>query len=116
MAMKRTSRTLGILAAAALLLAGCAGMRDTGPRTDLWGSPATAAAATKTIVVTPDTQYVNLIGGEIVCFVVGDKSFTWSFDGAYFPAAVDISKVSNGLLQHPLIAYVESNPMYQRDM
>jgi hypothetical protein len=51
----------------------------------------------------------------VVRFVVGDKSFTWSFDGAYFPAAVDISKVSNGLLQRPLIAYVEANPMYQRD-
>jgi len=98
-----------------VLLAGCAGMQNGGDRTDLWGSPATAAAATKTIVVTPQMTYVNLIGGDVVRFVVGDKSFTWSFDGAYFPAAIDISKVSNGLLQRPLIAYVEANPMYQRD-
>jgi uncharacterized protein (UPF0333 family) len=99
----------------ALLLAGCAGTHAADERTDLWGSPASAAAATKTIVVTPQTAYVNLIGGDVVRFVVGDKSFTWSFDGNYFPAAIDISKVSNGLLQRPLIAYVEVNPMYQRD-
>jgi hypothetical protein len=108
-------RTLFLPAVLCVLLAGCAGVQNGGDRIDLWGSPATAAAATKTIVVTPDMTYVNLIGGDVVCFVVGNKSFTWSFDGIYFPAAIDISKVSNGLLQRPLIAYVEANPMYQRD-
>jgi ABC-type Fe3+-hydroxamate transport system substrate-binding protein len=108
-------RSLILLSIAATLLAGCAGMRDTGPRTDLWGTPVTAVSATKTIVITPETKFVNLIGGDVVRFVVGNQSFTWSFDGAYFPAAVDISKVSNGLLQRPVIAYVEANPMYQRD-
>jgi hypothetical protein len=108
-------RTLFPLALLSVLLAGCANMQTTDVRTDFWGSPAPAAAATKTIVVTPETKFVNLIGGDIVRFVVGDKSFTWSFDGAYFPAAIDISKVSNGLLQRPLMAYVEANPMYQRD-
>jgi hypothetical protein len=107
-------RTLFLSAILSLLLAGCADMRAPSERTDFWGSPAPAAAATKTIVVGPETRHVNLIGGDIVRFVVGDKSFTWSFDGAYFPAAVDISKVSNGLLSRPLMAYVESNPMYQR--
>jgi hypothetical protein len=107
------------------LLAGCAafsGASGSGPdgqeravRTDLWGSPAPAVAATKTIIVTPELKFVNLIGGDVVRFVVGDQSFTWSFDGVYFPAAVDMAKVSNGLLQRPLIAYVEANPMYQRD-
>ena len=114
--MKRKS-VLSMLVVMLLLatVAGCTSMRNQGDHTDLWGSPAPAEAATTTIVITPQTRFVNLIGGNIVRFVVGDKSFTWSFDGAYFPAAIDISKVSNGLLQRPFIAYVEANPMYQRD-
>jgi ABC-type Fe3+-hydroxamate transport system substrate-binding protein len=108
-------RILILLSIAATLLTGCAGVQYGGDRTDLWGTPVTAAAATKTIVITPETKFVNLIGGDIVRFVVGDQSFTWSFDGAYFPAAVDISKISNGLLHRPVIAYVEENPMYRRD-
>jgi hypothetical protein len=108
-------RKLLLLMALSLLLAGCANLRASGDRTELWGSPAPAEAATKTIVVLPETKYVNLTGGDIVRFIVGDKSFTWSFDGIYFPAAVDISKVSNGLLQRPLTAYVGVNPMYQLD-
>lgn len=109
-------RTIILLAASAILLAGCAGIHDQGDRIDLWGTPVTAEAATKTVVITPDTKYVNLIGGDVVRFVVGHQSFTWSFDGIYFPAAVDISKISKGLLHRPVIAYVEENPMYQRDM
>ncbi|MDB5989858.1 MAG: hypothetical protein JWQ10_1261 [Herbaspirillum sp.] len=108
-------RTLFLLALLSVLLAGCANTQPSNIRTDLWGSPAPAAAATKTIVVTPETKFVNLVGGDVVRFVVGDKSFTWSFDGIYFPAAIDISKVSNGLLQRPLMAYVVANPMYQPD-
>ncbi|HEY4318022.1 MAG TPA: CzcE family metal-binding protein, partial [Herbaspirillum sp.] len=103
-------RILILCAVSAALLAGCAGIHDKGDRTDLWGTPTTAAAATKTIVITPDTRFVNLVGGDVVRFVVGDQSFTWSFDGIYFPAAVDISKISNGLLHRPVMAYVEGNP------
>jgi Heavy-metal resistance protein CzcE len=108
-------RILPLLAMLSVLLAGCANIQSSATDTRLWGSPAPAAAATKTIVVTPETKFVNLIGGDIVRFVVGDQSFTWSFDGIYFPASIDMSKVSNGLLQRPLTAYVESNPMYQPD-
>jgi len=41
------------------------------------GDPAPAAAANRTIVITPATKYVNVEGGQTVKFVVGGKTFTW---------------------------------------
>jgi hypothetical protein len=56
------------------ILAACAPI-DYSSRLDLLGDPAPVYAATRTIVITPDTEYVNITGGEIIRFVVNDKSF-----------------------------------------
>src|SRR5881396_292503 len=48
---------------------------------DLYGEPAEAALAERTIVVTPGTKYVNVKHGEVVKIVAGGKEFAWDFDG-----------------------------------
>jgi hypothetical protein len=99
----------------ALLTAACA-FPDGSERLDLLGSPAPIAAATRTIVITPDTEHVNVIGGEIVQFVVGNHSFAWNFNGAQHVAPFDLSRTAPpGMLDHKVTAYVEPNPLYRGD-
>lgn len=44
------------------------------------GSTAPEAAAGRTIELRPGAKYVNVVRGETVKLVSGDKSFTWRFD------------------------------------
>lgn len=82
-------------------------------RLDLLGDPAPVSGATKTIVITPETKYVNVTGGDIVKFVVGDKSFAWNFDGMEEPAPFDLNLAAPaGILDHKVMVYVAPNPMY----
>src|SRR5215831_20731698 len=49
---------------------------------DMYGEPAAADAAyDRTIVVTPQTKYINVTHGEVVNLKVGDKEIAWNFDG-----------------------------------
>jgi hypothetical protein len=100
---------------AALLTASCAAPNNSA-RLDLLGSPAPVIAATRTIVITPDTRHVNVIGGEIVKFVVGNQAFTWNFNGAQHVPPFDLSQTAPpGLLDHKVTAYVAPNPLYRGD-
>lgn len=75
-----------------------------------WGDPVADTAATKTIVIGPDTQYVNVTGGEVVKFVDGDKSFAWDFDGPY-AYTFELNRVAPpGVLDHRVVAYVDADP------
>lgn len=95
--------------AAATLCAAC----SLPPRIDLLGDPAVVTAATRTIVITPETSYINVTGGEIIKFVVGDKSFAWNFDGADYLEKFDLNQTAPpGMLDHRVIAYVAANPLY----
>jgi hypothetical protein len=97
---------------AAMLSAACAPLASP-PRPDLWGDPAPVSAAARTIVITPDTRYVNVTGGEIVAFVVGNKAFAWSFNGTRYVAPFDLrATVPPGVLDHAVIAYVAPDPRY----
>ncbi|GAC1327871.1 MAG: hypothetical protein NVSMB28_24670 [Collimonas sp.] len=83
------------------------------PRIDLLGDPAVVTAATRTIVIAPDTSYVNVTGGEIIKFVVGDKAFAWNFDGADYIDKFDLNQTAPpGILDHRVTAYVAANPLY----
>lgn len=83
-------------------------------RLDLLGDPAPAAAAVRTIVITPDTRWVNVEGGEIINFIVGDKSFAWNFYVGFTVSSFDLNLVAPpGLLQRPVIAYVSPDPRYR---
>lgn len=96
----------------AMLSASCAPLNGP-PRPDLLGDPAPVSAATRTIVIAPDTRYVNVTGGEIVTFIVGDRAFAWSFNGTRYVAPFDLSMTAPpGVLDHAVIAYVAPDPRY----
>lgn len=101
------------LAFTAMLSGACAPL-DAPPRPDLWGDPAPVSAASRTIVITSNTRYVNVTGGEVVTFVVGDKAFAWSFNGMRYVAPFDLSMTAPaaGVLDHAVIAYVAPDPRY----
>ena len=66
---------------------------------DLYGEPAEASLAERTIVVTPGTKYVNVKRGEIVKIVAGGKEFAWDFDGIEQP--FELAKIApQGAIDH----------------
>ena len=78
----------------------------------LLGDPAPLDTATRTIAIHPTTRYINVTGGEIVRFTVGDKSFAWNFSGR--PSSFDLSVVAPpGILDRKVTAYVAPNPLYR---
>lgn len=81
---------------------------------DFLGVAAAPQAAQRTIVITPQTRWVNVEGGEVIRFVAGNQQFAWNFDG---PAdAVDLKRVAPpGTLDHTVTAYVAPNPLYLRE-
>jgi hypothetical protein len=79
----------------------------------LFGDPAPSSAGDYTIVIRPDTRYVNVQGGDTVTFVVGDKAFAWSFNVARTVHVFDLDKVAPAnVLDHPVKAYVSPDPKY----
>lgn len=100
------------LAFTVMLSVACAPL-DSPPRPDLWGGPAPVSASTRTIVIAPDTKYVNVTGGEIVTFVVDENTFAWSFNGTRYVAPFDLSTIApSGMLDHKVMAYVAPDPRY----
>jgi hypothetical protein len=107
----RTSQILFVVLGAALLNA-CASRPGAMTWAERWGSPAPTSGTTRTIVISPDTRYVNVIGGEVITFVEGDKSFGWSFDGQ-LGYAFELNLVAPpGALDHKVMAYVDPDPYY----
>lgn len=77
------------------------------------GDPAPVTAATKTVVIRPDTRWVNVTGGDIVKFVVGDKSFAWAFNVATGVSHFELNRVAPpGVLAQRVEAYVAPDPKY----
>jgi hypothetical protein len=97
-----------------LLVSACVSPGSSVNRLDFFGSPAPASAATRTIAITPETRHVNVIGGEIVNFAVGNKSFIWNFNGAQHVPPFDLTRAAPpGLLDHKVTAYIQPNPLYR---
>jgi hypothetical protein len=98
---------------AAVLMAGCATSFPQQPL-NLLGIAAPANMASETIVLKPDTTYVNVTGGDVVQFVSGTKTFAWSFDGPLEIFNFDLMRVAPaGMLDHPVTVYIAPNPMYR---
>ena len=80
---------------------------------DLYGEPAAGDyTADRTIVVTPDTKFINVNHGEIVKLKIGSQEVNWNFDGVAQP--FELSKIApEGALDHKVQVYVETE--MQRD-
>jgi hypothetical protein len=103
----------GLIVMAVMLFAACTSPIGSPPRLELLGDPAPVSAATRTIVIAPHTRYVNVTGGELAKFVVGDKSFAWHFDAAEYFAPFDLRLIAPpGMLDHKVMVYVAPNPFY----
>ena len=97
----------------ALVLSAAPAIHAAAPRLDLLGAPAPAATAARTIVIGPDTRWVNVTGGEVVKFVVGERAFAWYFNGPDSVSSFSLNRVApQGILDHPVQAYVAPNPLY----
>ena len=77
------------------------------PPVALLGDPAPTTMSARTIVIHPDTKYVNVVGGDTVKFDVGGKSFAWNFDVPVTITSFDLNRVApTGVLDHPVTVYV----------
>jgi hypothetical protein len=83
------------------------------PRIDFLGNPTPVSAAVRTIVITPNTKYVNVTGGETVRFVVDGNSFAWNFEVSPSVSSFDLNRTAPAsVLDHEVIAYIAPNPLY----
>jgi hypothetical protein len=77
----------------------------------LYGTPAEPSSARRTIVIGPDTRYVNVTEGDIIKFVAGDQTFAWEFDTALTVRSFDLKEVAPpGTLDHTVTAYIAVGP------
>jgi hypothetical protein len=91
----------------------CMSPSHAGLPTWLVGEPAPQSAPTRTIRITPDTRWVNVTGGEVIRFVVGDQAFTVSFDVPLIDGDFDLAQIApRGALRHPVRGYLARNPLY----
>jgi len=94
----------------AIALTGCATHNQP---IELYGSPQPPSPYGRTIVIAPDTRYVNVTGGETVNFVVGSKTFAWNFFVARTVSNLDLNAIAPpGVLDHPVRVYVAPDPRY----
>lgn len=107
--MNRLSLWVGVCAGV-LGLAVMPGAHAEEVPTKLLGDAASAAQASRTIVIGPDTRYVNVKQGEVVRFVAGTQEFAFNFDGANV-SSFDLRRVApDGVLDHGVTAYVAPAP------
>ncbi|HJV84614.1 MAG TPA: CzcE family metal-binding protein [Noviherbaspirillum sp.] len=100
---------IGLLA---VLLSACA-YREVGHPVSLLGDPAPVAAATRTVIIQPDTTWTHVTGGDTVKFVVGDKSFAWVFNVGASVDSFDLRRVAPpGVLDHQVIVGIAPDPRY----
>lgn len=72
---------------------------------DMYGEPAKAADAERTIVVGPTTKQINVEQGEVVKLKVGSQEFAWTFDGILKP--FDLARIApSGAIDHQVRVYV----------
>jgi hypothetical protein len=111
--MKPMKRNLLVPTLAALLLSATTlpSIAATGSF-DLLGTAALPSAARSIVVLSSDTDFVEVTRGDIVKFVVGDESFTWDFNGADSVASFDLRQVAPPwTLAHAITVYVDPNPL-----
>jgi hypothetical protein len=109
--MKRTNTLIAfVFAASALTLNAHAGDINA----NLYGAPAAAAAAQRSVDITPDTRHVKVTNGETVTFNIHGKPFTWTFQLYQQEGALALSAIlPDELRADGVTVYVASNPIYR---
>lgn len=98
------------IAALAVLLSACAPVT---PRQDLLGTAVPVDAATRTVSISPDTGYVNVIGGDVVRFESSGQAFAWDFNASPIVSVFALNQVApSGMLDHEVLVYLLPNPLY----
>lgn len=77
----------------------------------LLGGPASPESAERTLTITANIKSLNVVGGETVKFIMGDKVFAWHFDDPL--SSIKLNEVAPaGMLDHVVTVYVAPNPLY----
>jgi hypothetical protein len=75
------------------------------------GEPAPSKQATRTIIITPTTKYVQVTSGETVKFISGGKDFTWHFQG--LEGRFNLAQIApSGKLDRAIKGYLAPDPLY----
>ncbi|MDM0014814.1 CzcE family metal-binding protein [Variovorax sp. J22P168] len=91
------------------VLAACAPIRA-----NLLGQPDDPQQASRTIVITSATKYVNVTGGDVVTFLIGEREFTWHIQAPQGLYTFQLNTIApSGLLDHPVTVYVAPDPLYE---
>ncbi len=78
------------------------------PRALLLGSSVPVAQAERSIVVGPDSPWVNVTQGETIKFTAGGTEFAWRFDGRS-TRSFDLREIAPaGALSKPVTVYIKS--------
>ena len=75
---------------------------------DMFGNPAQASAAQRTVSINPKTRWITVERGEVVKFVSKGQEFAWAFNG--LASSFDLNRVApSGVLDRNLKVYVWPN-------
>ena len=106
--MMRKFITAGTMALSALSLTFCASASD-----NMLGQSEPGGYATRTVVIDEGTTTVNVDRGDVVKFVSGGKSFSWSFGTPSTISEVTLNQVAPaGMLDHTVKVYIKRIPIY----
>ena len=79
----------------------------------LFGQNEPEGYADRVVVVTPGTTEVNVDRGEVIKFVDGSKTFSWSFATPSNISVVNLATVAPaGFFNHTVKAYIKRIPVY----
>ena len=99
---------------AAVGLVACLSAAAQGTGSIFWGSPVPVAQAGRTIVINPDTRWVNVAQGETIRFVAGSIEFSWRFDGPD-ARSFDLAQVAPaGAVPGSITVYVAGIPRHHQ--
>lgn len=88
---------------------------------NVYGTPADASSADRTVQLGPDSHWLNVGYGESVLFVGSDgdgasRSFAWRFNVSPAVSAVDLSEVAPAdFPEHNVRVFVAEDPRYGGD-
>ena len=83
---------------------------QTAATTFLLGSAASPDSAARTITLTAESRWINVMNGESVRFVSGTNEFAWKFDGPG-GRSFDLRQVAPaGALSQPITVYIAAVP------